>query len=250
MSNLSHLTNNFLINFNLHDFQVYFHFLLHIIIASICGLIIGFERQWINRVAGIQTISLVSIGACIFVLGSSFVINEGQAYSRISAQIVSGMGFLGAGVIFRDGFTAHGINTAATIWCSAAVGILCGMGFLDFALFTALTIAFVNVSFRKIDHFITKHRKHIDLRIQNEYNIQVTCTNSVDKNIKQQIINILNINDHKIYSVYTKIDKQHKFIINIQFSTRNLDYNYIQNLCESIEKLENIFIVDWSQVKS
>ena len=91
----------------------YIDFIIRLSVAIGCGFLIGFERQWINRVAGIQTNVLVSSGACLFILSSYFMSYEGQAASRITAQIVSGIGFLGAGMIFKDGFTAHGINTAS-----------------------------------------------------------------------------------------------------------------------------------------
>jgi putative Mg2+ transporter-C (MgtC) family protein len=97
-------------------------------IALALGSAIGFERQWNQKMAGLRTNALVALGACGFVVFSAMV-GEGDP-TRIAAQVVTGIGFLGAGVILREGINVHGINTAATLWCSAMVGTFAGGGFL------------------------------------------------------------------------------------------------------------------------
>ncbi|MBV9288491.1 MAG: MgtC/SapB family protein [Hyphomicrobiales bacterium] len=91
------------------------------------GAAIGFERQWRQRLAGLRTNSLVALGAAIFVTYSRIVLDD-QGAARMAAQVVSGIGFLGAGVIFKEGLNVRGLNTAATLWCSAAVGLIAGKG--------------------------------------------------------------------------------------------------------------------------
>jgi len=91
-----------------------------------CGALIGAERQWRARMAGLRTNALVAAGATLFVLYSDI---DGSANStQVAAYVVSGIGFLGGGVILRDGFHVRGLNTAATLWCSAAVGVLSASG--------------------------------------------------------------------------------------------------------------------------
>jgi len=95
------------------------------------GTVIGFERQYRARMAGLRTDALVAVGATLFVLLSANGFSGATADpTRVAAQIVSGIGFLGAGVILRDGLNLRGLNTAATLWCSAAVGAFAGSGFL------------------------------------------------------------------------------------------------------------------------
>lgn len=101
-----------------------------VLIATLCGLIIGWEREKKNKVAGIRTIILICVGSCIFTIAS---ILASQYYdladpTRIISNIVTGIGFLGAGVIMRDRDKIIGLTTAAFIWAIAAIGILCGMG--------------------------------------------------------------------------------------------------------------------------
>ena len=124
-------------------------FASRLVIALVCGILIGLERQLRQRSAGLTTNSLVSVGACIF--------NNDNL--RVLAQIVTGIGFLGAGVILRDGFTIHGLNSAATLWCSAAVGSLCGYGFWREAIIAVSVILFINWILKFIEHYLENHQK-------------------------------------------------------------------------------------------
>src|SRR5258708_39356550 len=111
-------------------------------IALLLGSLIGFERQWYQKMAGLRTNALVGLGAGGFVVFSAMYPTQSDP-TRMAAQIVSGIGFLGAGVILREGTNVHGLNTAATLWCSAMVGTLAGGGFW---LPSALAGGFVGVT--------------------------------------------------------------------------------------------------------
>jgi putative Mg2+ transporter-C (MgtC) family protein len=109
-----------------------------ILIAFVLATLIGAERQWRQRNAGLRTNVLVAIGAAAFVTLGMRLNGHGGAV-QIAAYVVSGIGFLGAGVIMKDGAQISGLNTAATLWCSAAVGALAGIGLAAEA--TVLTVA-------------------------------------------------------------------------------------------------------------
>src|SRR2546429_6939010 len=102
---------------------------INLAVAFCLSAAIGFERQWRNRLAGLRTNTLVALGAASFVVFAALVPGEGSP-TRVAAQVVSGIGFLGAGLIFREGMSVRGLNTAATLWCSAAIGVLAGGGVL------------------------------------------------------------------------------------------------------------------------
>jgi putative Mg2+ transporter-C (MgtC) family protein len=113
------------------------------------GAVIGFERQYRARMAGLRTNALVAVGATLFVLLSTNGFSGATADpTRVAAQIVSGIGFLGAGVIMRDGLNVRGLNTAATLWCSAAVGALAGAGMFTVAQAGTVLVVIVNVALR------------------------------------------------------------------------------------------------------
>src|SRR5271169_1921474 len=106
---------------------------IRLFFALVLGALIGAERQWRQRAAGLRTNTLVCLGAAAFVdLGATLA---GPATTGVIAYVISGVGFLGAGAIIKDGASIRGLNTAATLWCSAAVGACAGSGELLDAVF-------------------------------------------------------------------------------------------------------------------
>ena len=143
-------------------------YLLRLALAFIFGAGIGLERQIRQRSAGLTTNALVSVGACVFILLSEIMYGEEQGNIdrlRVVSQIVTGIGFLGAGVIMRDGFNIHGLNTAATIWCSAAVGSLCGFGMFFEGGMAAVAIVGTHLALKLItDRLDRRPRKYVEMR--------------------------------------------------------------------------------------
>src|SRR6201992_2993589 len=107
-------------------------FALRLAVGVGCGSLIGIERQWRARMAGLRTNALVAAGATLFVLYA--VATPDSSPTRVASYVVSGIGFLGGGVILREGANVRGLNTAATLWCSAAVGVLAASGNLALRL--------------------------------------------------------------------------------------------------------------------
>ena len=135
-------------------------FFTRLIIALFAGLIIGFERQWHHKETGLKTNMLVATGAAAFVLLSIKVAAGAPNIdvTRITAQVVMGVGFLGAGVIFREGPNVHGLNSAATIWCSAAIGCIAASGYFIEALICTALVTIVNTVLEPIDKWM-RNRK-------------------------------------------------------------------------------------------
>src|SRR6202790_3481049 len=150
-------------------------------LAAALGLsaVIGFERQWRNRLAGLRTNTLVAIGAASFVIFESLVLDESSP-TRIAAQVVSGIGFLGAGLIFREGLSVRGLNTAATLWCSAAVGVLAGGGYPLYAAVATGFVVFVNLLLRPIVSFINR-QPLMSTELEIGYVVSVTCRNQIGR---------------------------------------------------------------------
>jgi len=121
--------------------------IIRLCVAFLCGIIIGIERQLNNRTIGIHTNVLVCVGSCLFIF-VGFAVQEQNSPSRIAAQVVTGIGFLGSGIIVKDNMSIKGINTAATVWCSAAIGCLCGSGFWLTGLCSSCTLACSNYILR------------------------------------------------------------------------------------------------------
>jgi putative Mg2+ transporter-C (MgtC) family protein len=130
----------------------------HIFCALILGTIVGIERQWHHCMAGTRTNAIVSAGAAAFVMSGILADHDTSAAARIAAAVVTGIGFLGAGVIFKDQSSIHGLTTAATVWCSAAIGILAGEGFLFMATVVTFLVLASNIALRPLATLLNKQQ--------------------------------------------------------------------------------------------
>ena len=133
-------------------------FLTRLGVAALLGIAIGFERQWRQRAAGLHTSSLVALGAALFALLDG-IINAGDA-TRIVAGVVTGVGFIAGGVILRSGLNVTGLNTAATMWATAAVGALAGFGLLPQATTGAVAIIVLNLFLTPLANAIDARSRH------------------------------------------------------------------------------------------
>ncbi|MEO8013648.1 MAG: MgtC/SapB family protein [Polaromonas sp.] len=131
------------------NYSSLFDTLVSLTAAFVLGGLIGLERQYRQRTAGLRTNVLVALGATIFVdMATTLFGAEGAV--RVVAYVVSGIGFLGAGVIMREEGNVRGLNTAATLWCSAAVGACCGAGLVVEAIMGSLFVLAANTLLRPI----------------------------------------------------------------------------------------------------
>lgn len=121
--------------------------LLKAILSLFAGFVLGFEREWKDKSAGFKTISIICLGSTLFSL-LSFKLGAGESEdaTRIASYVVSGIGFLGAGVIFKDGVNVNGLTTASIIWMSAAIGMAIGFGVYIIAAIFLLACFFIIVS--------------------------------------------------------------------------------------------------------
>jgi len=134
-------------------------FTLRLLAALIAGLCIGFERQWHHKSAGLRTNTLVSVGAAIFVLISIMVTEKGSGdVTRIIGQVVTGIGFLCAGIIFKEGLSVHGLTTAVTVWCCSAVGCLAASGYFIETFIATFFIIAVNLCLKSVDEWLTNRK--------------------------------------------------------------------------------------------
>jgi putative Mg2+ transporter-C (MgtC) family protein len=159
---------------------------LNLAVATLLGACIGFERQWRQRMAGLRTNTLVAIGAASFVVFESLFPTGGNP-TQVAAQVVSGIGFLGAGIIFREGLQVSGLNTAATLWCSAAVGLLAGSGHPLHAAAATAFVVLVNLTQRPVVRLINRQpiaQAETDFR----YGVRVVCRSPEEARIRALLL--------------------------------------------------------------
>ena len=168
---------------------LFLHTLVSFAVAFVLGTLIGAERQWRQHSAGLRTTVLVALGSAAFAhLGVQLAGPEGS--TRIVAYIVSGMGFLGAGVILKDGVNIRGLNTAGTLWCSAAVGAFAGCDYPGEA--TALTIFVLagNTLLRPLVNYI--NRIPVDAHSSEaQYTIHALCRPEAVADVRDLLFDVL-----------------------------------------------------------
>lgn len=133
-------------------------------LALLIGTVIGAEREYKNKSAGLRTIILICVGATLFTMISGIQGAEGET-GRIASNIVTGIGFLGAGAILREGFTVTGLTTASSIWVAAALGMAVGAGEYYLALASTLVVLVVLAGFGVIQNTLERFRKTLELHV-------------------------------------------------------------------------------------
>lgn len=173
------------------------NFLGRALLALALGAGLGAERQWRQRDAGLRTNALVCVGACLFELFAVLLEgHRGADPTRIAAYIVSGVGFLGGGVILRHGLNVTGINTAATIWCSAAVGTLAGAGYPVQAALGAVLVTTIHVVLRPIGRRLDRLPAGDD--VETVYQFRAVCRAADEAHIRALVVHVLTNGDFRL----------------------------------------------------
>jgi putative Mg2+ transporter-C (MgtC) family protein len=176
-------------------------FALRLAVGVGCGALIGLERQWRARRAGLRTNALVAGGATLFVLYAAATPDSSP--TRVASYVVSGIGFLGGGVILREGVNVRGLNTAATLWCSAAIGVLAGSGNLVFALIGTGTVIGIHLFGRPLGRLIDRDNTDEEDESLQPYLVQVVCRPKHEKYSRAQIIQHAHSNDITLRGIRT-----------------------------------------------
>lgn len=163
---------------------------LRIVAGVGLGALIGLERQLRSRTAGVRTNALVSLGSALFVIMGGFSFSgEGADPTRVAAQIVSGIGFLGAGVIMKQGVSISGLNTAATLWASAAIGALSGGGLILVAVGGTAAIVLSNTLLRPLGRVLDRRvRSSAREPVATEYEFVVRSAASAEISVRSQVV--------------------------------------------------------------
>jgi putative Mg2+ transporter-C (MgtC) family protein len=174
------------------------YFVFRLGLALILGALIGAERQWRQRMAGLRTNALVAAGAAMFLMMGGLIVGD-ESQGRVAAYVVSGIGFLGGGVILKDGLSIRGLNTAATLWCTAAIGALAGLGYVFFPVSGTVAVLAANTLLRPLAKAMDRNRESPDAEIV--YLIRVTCRVADDNHIRLRLLEAANVESLLLRSV-------------------------------------------------
>ena len=178
-------------NLTLIDFSI------RVGLALLLGSLIGAEREWKHKLAGLKTNALVCVGSALFTcIGYEAAMHSNTDPTRIAGQIASGIGFLGAGAILRDGLTIRGLTTAATVWCAAAIGSMAGAGMLVHAVIGTGFIFSCNLALRGMTGLLFKHHS-VDASIEQNYVLNF-YTASADPLLRKDVVSFFGKRDLNI----------------------------------------------------
>lgn len=221
-------------------------FLLRVTAALILGALIGSERQLRQRMTGLRTNALVSTGACLFVLMTQSVPGIAHDASRIAAYVVSGIGFLGGGVIMRDGLNVRGLNTAATLWCTAAVGVLCSMGLLLEAAIGTLIILCANILLRELTRSINRQTLVPAAEAVQHYTVQITCLAQDEVQVRSLMLHSLGNSDLRLQSLQSEdIDSSQRMMVSAEVLGKPNLTQQLENLVSRISLEKGVSAVRW-----
>jgi putative Mg2+ transporter-C (MgtC) family protein len=177
-------------------------FALRLAVAFVLGSLIGLERQYRQRMAGLRTNVLVAFGTSLVVMITP-LLGAVANPTQIPAYVVSGIGFLAGGVIFKERLTVSGLNTAATLWCTAAIGALAGLGFLVEAALGVAAVLCANVVLRPIAMRI--NRQPFDgTDVVSSYEIRATCRQAVEEHLRSLLIGAIRGNAMTLHALYSE----------------------------------------------
>ncbi|RZK82494.1 MAG: MgtC/SapB family protein [Pedobacter sp.] len=196
------------------DFTIETGDLVSMIMSVICGGIIGFEREYKNKSAGFRTIVLITLGSTIFTIVSR---HGAGADDRISANIITGIGFIGAGVIFKDQFSVRGLTTAAVIWTSAAIGMTTGIGYHALAfLFTLITLGIL-LMMSRVERFIAKLQRQKLLSVTFR-NADFSQLQDLEEKLNSENLGIERLQvskDHDTLTVIWQVSGKKKYLLRL-----------------------------------
>ncbi|MDB6065065.1 MAG: hypothetical protein JWR26_1273 [Pedosphaera sp.] len=222
-------------------------FLSRLGLAVVCGVIIGVERQWRQRNAGLRTYTLVAAGSALFVMIACLTPTDSSP-TRIASQIITGVGFLGAGVIMRSGLSVRGLNTAATIWCSSAVGTLAGSGFAGPAVIGAFAILAINVCLQPFVAMI--NRQPVDpLEQEVKYSLQLTCTGTEHAGLRTllvQLVGVASLVLHEVESVHRP--EHNQTLIKAVFSSAERQDAQVEQMASRLCLEKSVVGLNWQML--
>jgi putative Mg2+ transporter-C (MgtC) family protein len=222
-----------------------FQFSFRLLMALLLGAAIGVERQWRQRMAGLRTNTLVSLGAGIFITLAVKI--GGDATGRVASYIVSGIGFLGAGVIMKDGVNVKGLNTAATLWCSAAIGSLSGMGYVPEAVVGTIFILLAHLILRPIGNKLSTLPIDKASATQLCYVFTIKLKQDIENQVRVLLMQFMNDDNELILRSLKSTDNGDPSVVIINaeiFSTGNQDHK-IERLAGRLTIEQGISEVSW-----
>ena len=229
-------------------------FFFRMLLAAVLGALIGTERELTRHYAGIVTNIIVCVGAFAFTSFSFLAESGGIDVTRIASQVVSGIGFLGAGVILSDGTKVKGINTAATVWTSAAVGTLCALDKYWYAALITATIIVSHLIIHPVTEAIKKRREYDKSKAKQKreeafYRVWVICSDESAAKIKTELISrITHMNDILLHRLEASEADSGSVKVSAEISLKNKNPILIESITAQATANKNVISSGWKRL--
>ncbi|MFK0386328.1 MgtC/SapB family protein [Agrobacterium sp. NPDC090273] len=211
---------------------------VRLVTAVVFGTIIGLERQWRQGTTGLTTHALVAFGAAAYcALPAILEVNEDI---RMGGQVVTGIGFLGAGLIMRDGLNIRGLSTSATVWATGAIGVLAGYGEIFEAAEATLLILLINITSPKLVQLVERFVPHRPLEAQ-RHTIEVRTTTESEAEVRASLMTQTSDHQLTVKSLARRVNSLDQTItIDVVISGEVIDNEVMSVLVQSLSLSPNI----------
>lgn len=217
-------------------------FIFRILICFTLSTIIGIERQYRHGPVGLRTNVLVALGAFLFNYATYSFLQHDE--SRIAASIVSGIGFLGAGMIIKDGKSIRGLNTAATLWCVAAIGLLTSIGMIFEALIGTGFVLLTNIVLRIVSFFIMDK---VEKNYKENCSIYITCESDIEVVVRGSFSEYIEKQELKLDSLQKKNTSKGNVSLEAVIETSRVEQ--VEKLVQNLSAEPGVLSISWDHSK-
>lgn len=211
---------------------------VRMLMATICGGLIGIEREFKRRPAGFRTHTLICLGAATAILTNLYLYQVMHLFtdiSRLGAQVIAGIGFIGAGtIIVTKRQRVKGLTTAAGLWTAAIIGLVCGAGYVECAVFATAMVLIAELLLVKLEHRLTRKLNEINLYIEYRHSVCIEAVVKLTKemHVKMNGLEITRVSDENGGHQYCAV-------LSLQTSKKRLDEEFVKAVA-AIEDVTNI----------
>lgn len=218
-------------------------FIIRISACLLLSILIGSERQYRNGMVGLRTNVLVAIGSFMFNY-VTFGVSGNHDFTRMGAGIVSGMGFLGAGIIIQENNRVKGLNTAATLWCVSAIGVLSSSGMIFEASVGTFLVLFSNIILRLISFFVMNKIKN---KLKEKCVLRVSCTRTIEGSICQTLSSYIEKHNLNLVSMdKDEVTKDEVKLVVVIITSRP---DEVDNLVKTLSAEVGVTSLSWKHSK-
>jgi putative Mg2+ transporter-C (MgtC) family protein len=219
-----------------------------LLVALLLGMVIGVERQLRQRHTGLNTHALVSMGAAAFT--SLATLLDQSTDVRLGGQVVTGIGFLGAGLIMRDGLNVRGLAGAATIWATGAVGALAGYGHALAAIEATVFVLMINLVSPKLSQLLNRYVPEYELT-ERYYIVELKCETSEEAIVRTLLLQAITARKLRLHSLESHAAKNlgHVEVDAVVYSTKDED-SIVEQLVGELSLSSNVFSASWTVTAS